>query len=201
MRGSVIIFLMWISFAASAQLYSGAFHVGLNILQPLSDKDYIDKTSAAGMRLGFSKFVNHKFGFGIEAAYSTLNDYIPRQTYVYDGGAFTTDFHTYLYYFTVMANAQYYFVQGKRFIPYASVGAGLAFNQYRIFYNVYEDMDDNTSFVIRPEVGTTFRFKEYSNFGLKGALSYDYAANESKYFGVKNFSAIGFQIGIVLFTD
>jgi hypothetical protein len=78
---------------------------------------------------------------------------------------------------------------------------GVAFSEYRIYYNVYSDGDRNTSFVARPEVGTIFRIKEYSSWGFKASLSYDYAANKSEYMGVGNFSAIGFQIGLVLLTD
>jgi opacity protein-like surface antigen len=201
MKSIATIFLLVWSFSAGAQLHSSAFHVGWSILKPLSDKDYIDKTSAAGMRIGYSKFLNNKFGVGLEGAYATLNDYIPRQTYEYPGGAYTTDFHTYLYYFTLMANAQYYIVQGKHFIPYASLGMGIAFSEYRIFYNVYADNDSRQSFTVRPEVGTLFKVKEYSNWGFKGAVSYDFAANRSSYFDVKDFSAIGLNIGVVFFTD
>jgi len=184
-----------------AQLYQSAFHVGWNTLVPLSDKEYTGKTSSAGVRVGFSKFISDRFGFGIEGSYNTLDDYVPRRTYEIPGGAITTDVYNYLYYFTIMANGQYYFKQGERFIPYASLGMGIAFSEYRIFYNVFEDTDNRQSFVLRPEVGTLFRIKEYSSWGLKSSLSYDFAANKSDYFGVDNFSGISFQFGIVLFTD
>lgn len=192
--------MVW-STATYAQLHSGAFHVGWNTLVPLSDKEYTGSTSSSGVRVGFSKFMNDRFGFGLEGSYNTLNDYIPRTTYEYTGGALTTDIHNYLYYFTVMANAQYYFVQGDRFIPYASLGMGMTFSEYRIFYNVYEDSDSRQGFVVRPEIGTLFRPKEYASWGLKSSLSYDYAVNKSEYFDVGNFSGISFQIGVVLFTD
>jgi outer membrane protein len=137
----------------------------------------------------------------LEGSYNTLDDYVPRRTYDFPGGAITTDIYNYLYYFTIMGNAQYYFVQGEKFIPYASLGMGVAFSEYRIFYNVYEDTDSQTSFVVRPEIGTLFRVKEYASWGLKSSVSYDFAANKSDYFEVDNFSGISFQIGVVLFTD
>ena len=126
---------------------------------------------------------------------------MPLSTYETSGGAISTDIYNYLYYFTVFANAQYYFKQGNKFIPYASLGMGIAFSEYRIFYNVFEDSDSRQSFVIRPEVGTLFRTKEYARWGFKTSLSYDYAANGSDYFEVDNFSGISFQLGVVLFTD
>jgi hypothetical protein len=78
---------------------------------------------------------------------------------------------------------------------------GVGFSNYRIFYNVYEDDDTKTGFVVRPEVGTLFRPKDYANWGLKASLSYDYTANKSTKFEVGNLSGIGFQIGVVFFAD
>lgn len=196
-RVSVIIFLVGCSLVGKAQEYSTAFHVGWNTMVPFSDKDFTGSTSSAGLRLGYTKFVNEKFGFGFEAGYSTLDDYVPPTTYEYPGGAITTDIYNYLYYFTIMANGQYYFTQGGRFIPYTSLGMGVAFSEYKIFYNVYQESDNNTGFVIRPEIGTLFRIKEYSSFGLKAALGFDYATNKSDYFETKNLAALNFQIGIV----
>ncbi len=200
-RNLLLIFFILISISVHAQLYSGTFHVGWNTLKPLSDKEFTSKTSSAGVKAGFSKFMNDRLGFGLEGSYNTLDDYVPRRTYDFPGGAITTDIYNYLYYFTIMGNAQYYFVQGEKFIPYASLGMGVAFSEYRIFYNVYEDTDSQTSFVVRPEIGTLFRVKEYASWGLKSSVSYDFAANKSDYFEVDNFSGISFQIGVVLFTD
>lgn len=196
-RVYVIIFLVGCSLVVKAQEYNTAFHLGWNTMVPFSDKDFTGSTSSAGLRLGYTKFVTEKFGFGFEAGYSTLDDYVPPTTYEYPGGAITTDIYNYLYYFTVMANGQYYFTQGGRFMPYASLGMGVAFSEYKIFYNVYQESDNNTGFVIRPEIGTLFRVKEYSSFGLKAALGFDYATNKSDYFETKNLAALNFQIGIV----
>ena len=194
------IFLMLIGTCALAQYHSSAFSVGWNTLKPLTE-EFTTKTSSAGMRIGYSKFLNQRFGFGIEGGFNTLDDYIPRQTYEYPGGAVTTDLYYYLYYFTLMANAQYYFVQGKHFIPYASLGMGVAFSDYRVYFNVYSESDNQTSFVARPEIGTLFRVKETASWGLKSAVSFDFATNKSDQFEAGNFSGVSFQIGVVLFAD
>lgn len=196
-RVCIILFLVTSSWLASAQEYSTAFHLGWNTMVPFSDKDYTGSTSSAGIRLGYSKFINEKFGFGFEAGYSTLDDYVPPATYEYPGGAITTDVYNYLYYFTLMANGQYYFAQGKHFIPYTALGVGVAFSEYKIFYNVYQENDNNAGFVLRPEVGTLFKIRDYSSFGLKASLGFDYATNKSDYFETKNLAALNFQIGIV----
>jgi hypothetical protein len=77
----------------------------------------------------------------------------------------------------------------------------MVFTEYHIYYNVFEDQDTQNGFAIRPEVGTLFRPKEYSNWGFKGSISYEYAANKSEYLDVGNFSAVVCQLGFVFFTD
>lgn len=201
MRKYLTIVFVVVSFSSWAQIYSNAFHLGWTTTKPLSDKEFIDKTSSAGLRLGYTKFVNEKFGYGFEGSYATLNDYIPLQTYTYPGGAYTTDFHPYTYYFTLMANAQYYFTQGRFIIPYASVGMGVAFTEYRLFYNAFNDSDSQTSFAVRPEVGTIFRFSEYARWGIKVAGSYDYTSGKNEYFELDNFTALGFQVGVVFLNE
>jgi outer membrane protein W len=198
MRGIIFFFLITTSLAVKGQEFTSAFHIGWNTLVPFSDKDFTGSTSTAGVRLGYSKFIDNRFGFGFEAGYSTLDDYVPSTTYEYPGGAVTTDIYNYLYYYTLMVNGQYYFSQGKRFIPYTSLGMGVAFSEYTIFYNVYQEADQNTGFVIRPEIGTLFKVKENSSFGLKAAIGFDYATNKSEYFETKNLSGLNFQLGIVL---
>jgi hypothetical protein len=201
MKSVAFIFFSLLSTATLAQFHNGDFSIGWNTLIPLSDKDYTSTTSSAGARIGFTKVVNDNFGLGLEGGFNTLSEYVPPATYEYPGGAITTDMYNYLYYFTILGKVQYYIVQGKRFIPYASLGMGMAFSEYKIYYNVYDDSDSNQSFVVRPEVGTLFRINDFSKWGFKSSLSYEYAANKSDQFQVGNFSGISFQIGVVLFTD
>ncbi|MCS6974423.1 MAG: outer membrane beta-barrel protein [Cyclobacteriaceae bacterium] len=198
MRNFLMVLLLMPA-AALAQPAEGAFNLTLNIQQPLY-KDFVGKSSA-GMRVGYTRFSSEKFGWGIEAAYNTLNDYVPRQTYTYPGGAITTDIFNYMYYFTLLANAQYYFRASDRLVPYVSLGAGLAVTRYTLYYNVYEEGDNNRSWVVRPETGIIFRIRPYSALGLKSALSWEYAGNKSEAYDIKNFSALAFQLGIVVFSD
>lgn len=197
-RVSIIFCLVTASLAVRGQEYASAFHLGWNSLVPLSDNDFVSKTSTAGVRIGYTQFLSERFGVGFEAGYSTLDDYVPLATYEYPGGAITTDVYNYLYYLTLMANGQYYFTQGKRFIPYASLGMGVALSNYRIFYNVYQEQNRNAGFVIRPEIGALFKVREHSGLGLKAAMGFDYATNKNDYFETKNVSGFNIQLGIVI---
>ncbi|GIV37990.1 MAG: hypothetical protein KatS3mg032_2369 [Cyclobacteriaceae bacterium] len=185
--------------ALQAQPADGAFGITLNILNP-TYTDYVGKTST-GFRLGYTRFKSDKFGWGFDAAYNTLNDYVPRQTYEYPGGAITTDIFNYMYYFTLMLNGQYYYRPSGRLVPYAALGAGLSVTRYTLFYNVYQEGDEKVGWALRPEAGLVFRVREYSALGLKGAVSWEYAGNKSTLYNIDNFSGFTVQAGIVLFNN
>lgn len=196
----VIAILFFVAFAwvAKGQEFDNGFHIGWNSMVPFADKDFTGSTSTSGIRAGYSKFLSERFGFGFEVGYSILDDYVPLTTYMTDNGAVTTDRYNYLYYLTIMANGQYYFHHGRHFIPYTSLGMGIAINQYKIFYNVYQDSNRNNGFVIRPEIGSIIKVKQNGNFGFKAALGLDYATNANDYFGTSNLAALNIQLGIVL---
>lgn len=197
----VFIFLFTVvSVVASAQIYESGFHITLNTLKTLSDNEFIDRTSSNGVRLGYSKFLGEHFGIGIEGGYSVMQGHDPFKTYSYEGGAISYESFRYVNYYTLMVNGQYYFIQGKNFLPYASLGVGVASGRYKEFYNVYLDEDKNTGFAVRPEVGTLFRVKEHAGWGLKAAVGYDYTTNKSEYFNTDNLSSLNFQFGFVFLT-
>ncbi len=200
MRTKLILIFLFAFVAANAQVAESAFHVSWVTLRP-TYTDFVSKTSSRGARLGFTKFITERFGAGIDGSFSVLDDYVPRQTYQLPDGAITTDVFNYMYYYSLTVNGQYYFKTTGLFIPYTSLSAGVAFTEYTIYYNAYSDADNTTSFTIRPEVGALYRFKEYSTLGLKAAIGYDYATNKNDYFDVKNFSALSFQLGVVLFNN
>lgn len=199
MKFIVITFFVVASLTANGQFANGALAAGLHIMIP-TYTEFVGNTSA-GFRLGYSRFKTDTFGWGVDAAYNTLNDYVPRQTYEYPGGAITTDVYNYMYHLTILVNGQYYYKATSRLVPYASLGAGVALTEYRLFYNVYKESDNTVGFVARPEAGLLFRFKEYGSLGLKSAVSFEYATNKSKVYALDNFSGVAFQLGIVLFND
>ncbi|QOI97091.1 MAG: hypothetical protein HRU69_06105 [Flammeovirgaceae bacterium] len=199
MRSIALTLLTITALATKAQFSDGALTAGLNVLIP-TYTEFVGNTST-GFRLGYSRFKTDRFGWGFDAAYNTLDDYVPRQTYEYPGGAITTDVYNYMYYLTFSVNGQYYYKATSRLIPYALLGAGVALTEYRLFYNVYSESDNTVGFVARPEVGLLFRFKEYGSLGLKSAVSFEYATNKSEAYALGNFSGVAFQVGIVLFND
>jgi membrane associated rhomboid family serine protease len=194
-----LVFLM-ISVSLKAQIAESAFHMNWTILKPINSA-YIDNVSMQGIRIGYTKFLNERWGIGFEGGYSVLDDYVPRQTYDLSDGAITTDFFNYMYYITAVANVQYNFRTSGLLIPFASLGIGGAYTDYTVYYNVYSETDTGGSFVLRPKVGALYRFSTFSSLGLKAAIGYEYATNNSDRFETNNFSAMSFQVGIVLFSN
>ena len=200
MKRYLVLLLLTISSAASAQLAESAFHVNWSIMVP-TYTEYVGNTSTHGFRVGFTRFMNERFGFGIDGAYNALDDYVSRQTYTYPGGAITTDIFNYMYYYTLTASGKYFFATDGLLAPYAALGAGVSYTEYTQYFNAYSDQETKTAFVARPEAGTYFRFNKYSGFGLKASVAFDYTTNQTDYLELKNFSGLSFQVGIVLFNN
>lgn len=200
MRALAITFLVLVVASAQAQIAESGFHINWTISKP-SYTDFVSKTSTRGVRFGFTKFINEKFGAGIEGGFNVLDDYVPRQTYQLENGAITTDIFNYMYNYTLMANGQYYFKKSGLFVPYAALHAGIIFTEYTQFYNAYSSSNNKTGAVVRPELGVLYRIQTYGSFGLKAAIGYEYATNKMEEYDIKNFNALNVQVGIVLFNN
>ncbi|MBX2960870.1 MAG: hypothetical protein KF687_00060 [Cyclobacteriaceae bacterium] len=200
MRSIIFLTCFLLSASAVAQVAESGFHVTWSIMVP-TYKEYVGNTSTNNFRVGFTRFLNERFGFGIDGGYAVLDDYVPRQTYTYPGGAITTDMFNYMYYYTLTGSGKYFFIHDGLVVPYVALGAGASFTDYTIYYNAYTEVDEKFGFLIRPELGTYFRFEKYSALGLKASVTWDYTTNKSDHIDVKNFSGLGFQIGLVLFSN
>ena len=136
-----------------------------------------------------------RIAVGLFASYNTNNEYVPRQTYVFDGGALNTDMYHSLYQIPFGAALRYRFTWTK-FEPYveAKLGANYA-DQYSWFASavVY---DKNWGFYASPEVGFTWHPFNRTNFGFQFALYYSYATNRSAAFGVDGINNCGFKLGL-----
>ncbi|MFN3841316.1 MAG: hypothetical protein ACK4RF_11485 [Cyclobacteriaceae bacterium] len=200
MRALAIVFFVMVFGVTQAQIAESGFHINWMMVKP-TYTDYVSKTSSRGVRLGFTKFINEQFGAGIEGGFNVLDDYVPRQTYEYPGGAITTDIFNYMYNYTLTANGQYYFKKSGLFVPYAALHAGVIFTEYTLFYNAYSETENKTGAIVRPELGAMYRFQTYGALGLKAAIGYEYATNKSESYDIDNFSGLNVQIGIVLFNN
>ncbi len=199
-RRILLLVLAMYAAGSSAQIAESGFYIGWSGMKPLY-KDYVSELSTQGMHLGYTRFLNERLGIGFDAGYGIMKDYVPLTTYPYLGGAITTDIYNYMYYYSAVVNGQYYFTASERLVPYALLGAGASFTEYRQYFNVYNDSDNQPAFLVRPEVGLLFRVKPYSSIGFKAGIAFDYTTNQSEYFDLKNFYGITLKLAAVLFND
>ena len=196
----LILLLLFPIFAAEAQ--ENYFYISWNGNIPLSRTEYIDNPSGRGAKIGFRKFVGveRRFSVGADFNWAQYDQYKPRETFVNESGAITTDYFNYIYQYGLTVSGQYYFPLGEkeRFFPYVGLGLGANRNEYNVYYNIYTDTDRVFGFLARPEAGIIVRIGERRRTGIMAAVHYDYSTNKSDDFDYDNFSSVGVQLGIVL---
>ena len=193
-------FILMISSQVFSQSYDRLFSISLDVNQPLSNTDFIGKTSGKGFKLGYRQIVNEHFLVGADLNSATFSDYAPRQTYTYETGAFTTDFYRYAYTYGLTLSGDYLFFPDKRVQPFAGLGLGASYIDYTQYYNVFSASDKQWGVLVRPEAGVFIRLGKYSSWGIQGAVHYDFSSAKSADFEYNNFTNVGFQIGVVFFS-
>jgi hypothetical protein len=183
-----------IGFAQEKYIY-----LNLDMNKPTSNTQWIESISIAGGKLGYRGFIRPNFSAGLDIGWSNFDEYEPTSTKQNPTGAITSDYFHYIYSYSGVVSGQYYFKDEdeERFFPYAGLGLGANTNEYVLYYNIYEDTERSWGFLVRPEIGVLFRFTERGSLGIMAAVHYDYSTNKSEKFSYNNFSALGFQIGLM----
>ncbi len=198
---TVLVILITFCYTAS-QAQDNYFYLNWDVTSPLTNKEWIGTTATRGAKLGFRKFIGseRKFSVGGDINWSYLREYKPKETFQQPGGAITTDYFNDIFNFGVAASGQYYFPLGERehFFPYAGLGLGAGRNTYSVSYNIYQDQESSWGFLARPEAGILVRISQRRKLGAMAAIHYDYLTSKSESYDYNNFSAIGFQLGIML---
>ncbi len=174
-------------------------YLDLDINKPLSNTEWINGVSIAGGKLGYRGFIRPNFSAGVDIGWSSFDDYEPTTTKQNPTGAITSDYFHYIYNYSAVVSGQYYLrtEEEDRFFPYAGLGLGANTNEYVLYYNIYEDSQRSWGFLARPEAGLLFRFTDRGSLGVMAAIHFDYSTNKSDKFNYNNFSALGFQIGLM----
>ena len=175
------------------------FYLSLDATKPLSNTSWVEDATFAAGKIGYRGFIRPNFSAGLDIGWANFDQYEPTSTKDNPTGAITTDYFHYIYSYSAVVSAQYYFKpeDEDRFFPYAGLGLGANTNEYVLYYNIYEDAQRGWGFLARPEIGLLFRFTERSSLGVMAALHFDYSTNKSDKFNYSNFSSIGFQLGLI----
>jgi hypothetical protein len=195
----LLIFLFCILTSGVVLGQSKYLYLNLDINKPVSNTEWISGASIAGGKIGYRGFIRPNFSAGVDLGWANFDEYEPTVTRQLATGAITSDYFHYIYNYTGVVSGQYYFKQEDedRFFPYAGLGLGASTNQYVLYYNIYQDTQRSWGFLARPEAGVLFRFTDRSSLGVMAAVHFDYSTNKSDKFAYNNFSALGFQIGLI----
>jgi len=197
MRYCLLLFLIVISGRASAQYFDKMFFIGWNANAPVANKEFVGSPTARGARFGYRELINPKFTAGVDLTLATYDEHVPRQTYYSPGGAMTTDFTHLVNTYGATLSGEYLFREETRLMPYAGFGVGIAYNSYKIFYNVFSSADNVFGFLARPRIGAWYRLSERSAWAVNVSLHVEYSTTKSEAIGYKYFLNPGFEIGLV----
>jgi hypothetical protein len=202
MKVTAILILVFLCASGIVEAQENYFYINWNGNIPLSSTDYIDNTSARGAKIGYRMFFgrDRRFSAGVDFNWAQYDQYKPRETFVNESGAITTDYFNYIYQYGLTASSQYYFPLGEndRFFPYVGLGLGANRNEYTVYYNIYTDVDKAFGFLARPEAGILVRVGSRRKMGVMAAVHYDFSTNKSDAVDYSNFSTVGFQLGIMM---
>lgn len=178
--------------------FSKYYAAGFDFNMPIVNREFIDNFSQQSYKLVYREFVNDRLTVGGELGMATYNDYIPPYVYQQDNLSIYTDIFSYVYNYTLTVSGEYFFTTEKIAMPYAGFGIGAAYNQFTMYYNVYQQQDKRWGALIRPHAGVIVRFSKNSNWGVMTDLHLDYATTKSQDTDYNNgFANVGLQVGLV----
>jgi outer membrane protein W len=204
MKKKILIILFAISsFALSsqAQVYSrNMFVVAWEIGLPVSNNDFLSKTSFSGGKVEYRHLIKDNLSIGGFFNWRSYYEYFPTATYENEDKtqAVTTDMYRYIYNLPMGATVHYYFKGGDMIKPFAGLGLGAQYSEQSMYYNIFVSEDKNWGFLVRPEVGAIIKFQD--QWGALIGASYAYSTNKNPSLGIKNLGDVNFQIGLV-FTE
>lgn len=191
---TIALFFATASFAQSGamtNLFAGSWEIAFP-----TNSDFLTKTSLAGGRLEYRKFIKQNVSVGLAASWNSFDQYFNTQTYQKsDGtGAVTTDMVRQIYTVPITATVHYYFKGSTHVLPYVGIGIGTQYSEQNAYFNVYELNSTNWGFVVRPEVGVLLPFNRYWNVLLAGG--YNFSTNKNDEFKIDNLKQWTLNVGL-----
>src|SRR5688572_14096587 len=113
------------------------FYINLDVNMPVGNTEWLDATTARGIKGGYRQFITRSLSAGVDVAWANYHQYFPRKTFENPSGALTTDYFNYLTSLSITLSAQYNFpLKSEIFYPYLGVGLGAMGNEYTTYYNI-----------------------------------------------------------------
>jgi opacity protein-like surface antigen len=185
--------------SAFAQVRSPlSVNVDYSIAQPLgSVKDYTNKTSFRGWRIGLQYQLNDQLAIGVRTGYQEFFEKLPRAVYPVKGGEISAVQTRTLQVTPILATVQYQLTKpDKAVIPYVGLGVGAAGMEYNTYYGMFSDKYTKWSFMATPEVGINIPFGVGSPLLFNASVQYSYAPYKTQ--EITNYNVVQANVGLRL---
>lgn len=188
--------------SAKAQAFKNLFGISWEISVPINNNNFLDKTSLAGGKFEYRRFINKKFSLGGFINWNSGYQYVPKATYNNADAtqAVTTDMYKYLYTAPFGVSGHYYFSTRNLINPFIGLGLGAQYSEQNLYFNIYESTSKNWGFFVRPELGIIITPHPWHNMSFLLGSGYSFSTNQNNNLGINNIQNLTFQLGL-LFSE
>lgn len=162
------------------------------------DNNFVDDASVWGTNLEAGYYLTENWAVGVFFSYQTNEDYIPRQSYIWENSILSTDQIHSIYQMPFGLSARYRFTNGI-FAPYAGLKIGAQYTETESYMNNRCIYNEQWGFYLSPEVGVDIHPFKQKRLGLHLAVYYNYATNDNSimWYDVKGLNNYGLRLGFV----
>jgi hypothetical protein len=196
-RLSVIVFVIAFHSVLS-QDFKKYYSVVWDLNTPLSNTSLIGNSTLRGGRLLYREVINNRFSVGADLGFATYHDHLEPAVYQNGSNSLYAELFPYAYNYSLTFSGEYYLVQQNNLSAFAGLGIGAAYNNYTIYYNVFQDVEKVWGVLIRPNAGTLIKLGKNGRWAARLSVHYDYSSAKASDFDYKNFTNVGLDAGLAL---
>lgn len=198
---ALLIIVLSATDAVKAQTFKNLFGISWEIGVPLNNNDFLNKTSIAGGKFEYRRFINKKLSVGGFINWNSYYQYIPKATYnnVDATQAVTTDMYRYIYTAPFGVSTHYYFSTRNLINPFIGLGLGAQYSEQNLYFNIYESTSKNWGLLVRPEFGIIITPHPWHSMSFLLGSGYSLSTNKNNNLGINNIQNLTFQLGLIFF--
>lgn len=161
------------------------------------NNDFAGNASGWGANFEAGYYLTEHWALGAFIGFHTNNEYFPRETFMWNNVALTTDQQHSLYQLPFGVSTRYRFINGL-FAPYIGLKMGAQYSESESYINDVCYYNHPWGFYVSPEVGMEIHPFCQSRFGFHIAAYYNHATNDNSlmYYQVDGLNNYGFRLGI-----
>ena len=159
--------------------------------------DFVGNTSGWGAHFEAGYYLTDHWALGAFLSFHTNNEYFPRQSFMWENAALSTDQQHSLFQLPFGISTRYRFFDGI-FAPYAGLKMGAQYAESESYLNETCIYNDQWGFYISPEVGIEIHPLKVKRLGFHVAVYYSYATNDNSvmWYNANGLNNYGLRLGI-----